>query len=258
MATHRAIPGANLPESGTSSTRKTRSDLGAGLGASGSTSGIGSSIPGEGSLGTGLGTSLGGGSDAFGTTGATPVTSDDSSTFGSGNGRSLPRAAGVMDQVKQQASTRVSEQKARAAESLGSVATAIKQASEHLRTENQTLAAYADTAVNQIQHFADRMRDKEPGEMMDDLERFARRNPAAFVGGAFLLGIGLARFMKSSDARITRHDDDGATAGSYGGNNLGASRPLGGQVGYTGSDFSRTEDRSRSSLAADPAPGITS
>ena len=256
MATHRSIPGANLPESGTSSTRKTRSDLGPGLGASASGSGIGSSVPGESGLGSGLGTSLGAGSDAFGTTGASPVISDDSSTFGNSGGRSFPRAAGVMDQVKQQASTRVNEQKARAAEGLGSVATAIRQASEHLRTENQTLASYADTAVDQIQHFADRMRDKEPAEMMEDLERFARRNPTAFIGGAFLLGIGLARFLKSSDAQVNSYDRSGSSQ-SYGRSDEGASRPLGGQVGYTGSDLSRGDDLSRSPLAGDSTPGIT-
>ena len=134
MATPRAIPGANLSESGSSTDRNDR---------------------------------------------------------GKGTG-------GVMDQVKQQASTRVNEQKVRAAEGLGSVASAIRQASEHLRTENQTLATYADKAVDQIQLFADRMRDKDPAEMLRDAERFARRNPTAFVGGAFVLGLALARFLKSS------------------------------------------------------------
>ncbi|HTV02970.1 MAG TPA: hypothetical protein VMF13_20655 [Luteitalea sp.] len=259
MATHRATPGANLPESGTTTTRKSRSDLGPGLGASAPSSGLDSGLPGEsGGLGSGLGTPLGAGSDAFGTTGASPAISDDSSTYGASGGRSFARAAGVMDQVKQQASTRVNEQKDRAAQGLGSVASAIRQASEHLRTENETLAAYADTAVDQIQYFADRMRDKQPAEMMQDLEQFARRNPAAFIGGAFLLGVGLARFLKSSDSLADTRDFDRATDEPYGRDAVGASRPLGGQVGYTGSDLARGDDLSRSSLTVDPSPGITS
>jgi len=207
MATNRSIPGTNVPASGSTAGRKeefgkesgpARSDLGA-------------ELPGETGLGSGFGANTGGfgAGDSF----ATPPTSDTLGTSGANTAdRQYPRAAGVLDQVKQQASTRVNEQKVRAAAGLGTVVSAIREASEHLRSENETLAAYADTAVNQLQSFADRMRDKEPAEMMRDVERFARRNPTAFVGGAFLLGIGMARFLKSSgseygDSRRLAHHD---------------------------------------------------
>lgn len=274
MATHRAIPGANLPETGTSSGRKGRNagEVGEGTTTASSGAGLGSPLPGESGLGSGMGAGLGAGSDAFGTTGASATTGDATSTFGgslgesgagsgSSGARQYPRPVGVMDQVKQQASTRVNEQKARAAEGLGSVANAIRQASEHMRTENQTLAAYADRAVDQIQMFADRMRDKDPADMMQDLERFARRNPTAFVGGAFLLGLGLARFLKSSSSQgdmsrdMTHYDSD------FGGRDLSASASLSGTTGYTaGDNLARPDDLSRPSggLMVDPAPGITS
>jgi len=193
MATQRVIPGANLPESGSS------------IGRSSST-------------------------DVYGQYAAQNAT------------REFPRAAGVMDQVKQEASTRVNEQKVRAAEGLGSVASAIRQASEHLRNENQTLATYADKAVDQIELFADRMRDKDPAEMVRDAERFARRNPTAFVGGAFVLGLALARFLKSSgegqygDRSLVHRDTDFGDpdvsrtgyGSSYGGYGSDLSRPAGG------------------------------
>lgn len=238
MATQRAMPGANLPESGSSTTRKSR---GTDLGATSTTrSDAAAELPGETGLGSGSATS--GFGDGYGTTGASTSYGGGSTSYGSAGlsqpgvssstrtMREYPRAAGVMDQVKQQASTRVNEQKARAAEGLGSVASAIRQASEHLRSENQTLAMYADKAVDQIQLFADRMRDKDPAEMVRDAEQFARRNPTAFVGGAFVLGIALARFLKSSGeapygARsLEHHDSDvdssgidrGGGYGSYG------------------------------------------
>lgn len=264
MATHRAIPGANLPETGAGTNRKRGGATEGGQGAV--TPGSTGAVHGESGLGSGLGTGLGAGSDAFGTTGKASA-DDYTSTLGSTSGapREYPRAVGVMNQVKQQASTRVNEQKARAAEGLGSVANAIRQASEHMRAENQTLAAYADKAVDQIQLFADRMRDKDPAEMVQDVERFARRNPTAFVGGAFLLGLGLARFLKSSSTHgelargeVRHRDTDfGPTAGTTSVSGVG---------GFTGSgDFARPDDLSRtsglgsSSLGtADPAPGITS
>jgi len=202
MATQRAIPGANLPESGQSTTRKNRS--GADFG---ETPDATTELPGETGLGSGSDTTSGfGAGDGYGTTGVSTPAAYEPSTSAH-VAREFPRAAGVMDQVKQEASTRVNEQKARAAEGLGSVASAIRQASEHLRSENQTLATYADRAVDQIQLFADRMRDKDPAEMVRDAERFARRNPTAFIGGAFVLGLALARFLKSSgEAEFGDHD----------------------------------------------------
>ena len=259
MATHRAIPGANLPESGTTSGRKGRIGGEAGEGrAAGLGNGMpgqpampgesGDVLPGQTSLGTGLGT----GPDTFGTTAESDTTS----------ARQYPRAVGVVDQVKRQASTRVNEQKERAAQGLGSVASAIRQASEHLRSENQTLATYADRAVDQIQLFADRMRDKEPEEMMRDLEQFARRNPTAFVGGAFLLGVGLARFLKSSGttsemrSRDLAHEDT-----DFGRRDVMSSPDYTGSIGRTAADgLARPDDLSRPSggLTTDPTPGITS
>ena len=48
---------------------------------------------------------------------------------------------------------------------------------------------------------ADRLRDRPAAELVDDLSRFARERPAVFIGGAFLLGLGVARLLKSSPHR---------------------------------------------------------
>jgi hypothetical protein len=92
--------------------------------------------------------------------------------------------------------------------------------------------------------------------MVRDAERFARRNPAAFIGGAFVLGLALARFLKSSgegshgERSLVHHDTDfddtgipgsagyGSSYGSYGSYRSNPSRPGG--------------------ITTDPAPGITS
>jgi len=273
MATQRAIPGANLPESGSSSGRKNRG--GADLG---QTPDVTTELPGETGLGSGAGTSnssfgVGEGFGTAGTSGSGTGVGGDYGTTGTSSGglgvgegygtstsaygqsgsaasgREFPRPAGVMDQVKQQASTRVNEQKARAAEGLGSVASAIRQASEHLRNENQTLATYADKAVDQIQSFADRMRDKDPAEMVRDAERFARRNPTAFIGGAFVLGLALARFLKSSSEADFRQGDVHRDS-DFG--EAGVSRSYGSYGSYG------SASGLGSSGTVDPTPGISS
>ena len=45
------------------------------------------------------------------------------------------------------------------------------------------------------------LRGKDFDRMVDDLEGFARRQPALFLGGAFMLGLLAARFLKSGNPR---------------------------------------------------------
>jgi hypothetical protein len=56
-------------------------------------------------------------------------------------------------------------------------------------------------ASDQMKRFADTIRQRGVADMMDDLNQFARRRPALFIGGAFLVGIGIARFLKSTADR---------------------------------------------------------
>ena len=74
-------------------------------------------------------------------------------------------------------------------------------ASTELRTENEAVAQYVDMASDQLRRMADQIRQKGVSEMVDDLNRFARRRPALFIGGALLVGIGIARFLKASADR---------------------------------------------------------
>ena len=111
---------------------------------------------------------------------------------------------GLLGGVKQRVTSRIDEQKNRAADGLGGIADVIKNAGSELGIENEAIASYVDAASEQMRRFADQIRDKGVAEMMDDVNQFARRRPALFIGGAFLVGIGLARFLKSSAA----NDDD--------------------------------------------------
>ena len=125
----------------------------------------------------------------------------------SGNGSAMganggnTEAAGFIGGIKQNVTSRVDEQKNRAADGLGGIANVIRNAGNELRTENEALASYVDMASDQLRRFADQIRDKGVADMMDDVHSFARRRPALFIGGAFLVGLGIARFLKSSAER---------------------------------------------------------
>ena len=42
------------------------------------------------------------------------------------------------------------------------------------------------------------IRNRDVGELVNEVQRFARRQPALFVGSAFAIGVIGARFLKSS------------------------------------------------------------
>ena len=119
-------------------------------------------------------------------------------------------ASGVLGGVKERVTTRVDEQKNRAADGLGGIADVFRNASNELRNENETLASYVDMASDQMKRFADQIRQKGVADMLDDVHAFARRRPALFIGGAFLVGLGIARFLKASaDRSAMREYGDG-------------------------------------------------
>jgi hypothetical protein len=109
------------------------------------------------------------------------------------------RSTGMVDRVRHTAAAQLTTQKTRATEALGSVAAALRQSSQPLRDNNQAmLADYAGKAADQLEQFSTRFRERDLTELMDDAKRFARRQPALFVGAAFAVGVLAARFLKSS------------------------------------------------------------
>jgi hypothetical protein len=114
----------------------------------------------------------------------------------SGNGSAAN--PGLLGGIQQKVTSRVDEQKNRAADGLGGIANVIRNAGHELRTENESLAGYVDMASDQLRRFADQIRQRGVADMLDDVHTFARRRPAVFIGGAFLVGLALARFLKST------------------------------------------------------------
>jgi len=108
---------------------------------------------------------------------------------------------GLLGDLKQNVTSRVDEQKNRAADGLGGIANVFRSAGNELRNENEVVAQYVDMASDQLRRFADQIRQKGVTDMLDDVHNFARRRPALFIGGAFLVGLGIARFLKSSADR---------------------------------------------------------
>jgi hypothetical protein len=115
----------------------------------------------------------------------------------------------VVEQTRNRAFDMMDEQKSRAAEGLGSVASALRQTGESLRTSDQAqFGQYAERAAEAVERFSDELRHKDMNDLLYEAERFARREPELFLGGAVLLGLVAARFMKASSRRSMRGMQD--------------------------------------------------
>jgi hypothetical protein len=148
-----------------------------------------------------------------GSASGSPRHSASSSAIGAG-----PSSTGAMDKAKEtisdvasQAGDKVASnldiQKDRAAEGLGSVARALRQASDQLRGQNQGAAIpeYISSAGNQVERLSGYLRSTSTRDIVKGAEQFARQQPALFVGGAFILGVLGARFLKSSGHSSSSH-----------------------------------------------------
>jgi hypothetical protein len=116
------------------------------------------------------------------------------STAGQAFGAATKRATEALD-----------EKKVTVASGLTSVADSIKQVGENLNTTTEepnpiteTAAKYTNSLAAQIENLSGYFERKDVRDMVRDVEGFARRYPAYFIGGAVALGFLAARFLKSS------------------------------------------------------------
>jgi hypothetical protein len=115
------------------------------------------------------------------------------------------RSRGLASTIKERAATQLTTQKDRATEGIGTLAQAVRQTTDRLRSEeHDTVAHYVERAAEQLEQFSNSLREKDVNELLRDAQRFARRQPALFIGGSFAVGLLAARFFKSSGENDTR------------------------------------------------------
>lgn len=94
--------------------------------------------------------------------------------------------------------TVVEDQKSNLADKVQEYADAARAASERLKGDQDLLAGPAERAAAQLDRASRYLRDKQPGDFLDDLESFARQRPEIVYGGMFVAGLAAARFFKAS------------------------------------------------------------
>lgn len=130
-------------------------------------------------------------------------------------------AGQAYEAAAEKATTKLEEQKTNLSGGLASIAGSVRQVGENLRGPDvqdgisKFTSEYSGLAADKIEGIASYFERKNVREMYADLESFARRNPAMFVGGAFAIGLLAGRFLKSgspsSGTRFAERDTPGAT-----------------------------------------------
>ena len=101
--------------------------------------------------------------------------------------------------VRDKASEQIGTQKERAAGTLGAVAGAVRSATQGLHESGQpALASYVTRAADEIDRWTSKIREQDLDDAVREVQEFARRKPAIFLGIAFGAGVLAARFFKSS------------------------------------------------------------
>jgi hypothetical protein len=110
------------------------------------------------------------------------------------------RAHAAWDDAKETTRSKLNEQKDAAAQGIGEVAGALRDAARH-RDDGDGLGRLGAAAADGLERVSGALRSKDVSTMLRDVESFARQQPVAFFGLALAAGFLAVRFMKSGERR---------------------------------------------------------
>ncbi|MGP1397958.1 MAG: hypothetical protein ACTS3R_20825 [Inquilinaceae bacterium] len=170
--------------------------------------------------------------------------------------RAKQEAARLGNKAKQQAEGYADEKKNEAGERIGTLASSLRASADKLENEERWLAGYVSSAADQLDDFSNTVRNRDVAEILQDVEGFARRQPALFLAGAAAIGFAAGRFMKASSDRRRQESYDAYDYGpaDYGRADYGQTGSA--SMGASSSDRPASPaDRQPATPAATPATG---
>ncbi|MFN4142134.1 YtxH domain-containing protein [Aestuariivirga sp.] len=162
-----------------------------------------------------------------------------------GSGQGFGESGGMSGGMKNVASkageklmNTAEQQKRAGADFVTDMAGSVRRAAGEFEEQMPQAAHYIRYAADQMETMSDSLRRRDIGQMMADVQSFARRQPTAFLGMSFLAGFAAVRFLRSgSPASAQRSsggesgmwdDEEAVDTGRYG-------APQAGETRYPGS-----------------------
>jgi uncharacterized protein YjbJ (UPF0337 family) len=112
------------------------------------------------------------------------------------------KATQAAEEIKARGKDKLETGKKTAAQSIEQLAGVLDEATGSLeRSEQQSLAGYAQELAGSVRSFANNLRDRSVDDLIGETQTLARRNPTLFFVGSVAVGIALSRFLKASGER---------------------------------------------------------
>jgi hypothetical protein len=132
------------------------------------------------------------------TRGTTDFATQTSDTGSDMKGRAREAVHTVKERAGERIESRIVDSKTRAADTLSGVASSLHSSSEQLRDQQPGASRAIERAAEGVERFANYLQETNVDDVVESVHEFARRQPAAFIGGAFALGFIASRFLKAT------------------------------------------------------------
>jgi len=120
-----------------------------------------------------------------------------------------PNGRGWKDRLRERAVSQLSTQKNMLSSGLVNVASAARQSTPYLRErQHDAIAQYVERAADGLDRFSSQLRERDVNDIVSDVGRAAKKQPALFVGTAVALGVIGARLVQMRSRRNRAERDE--------------------------------------------------
>jgi hypothetical protein len=121
----------------------------------------------------------------------------------------------ITSTIKEEAEHLFDEQKGKAASKVKGYGKVVHQAAHALHAvKADGLAEYVDSAGAAVEGITDYLEERNLAQVLEDVGEVARSHPGMMIGGMFVTGLALARFLKASGSREEEgQESDGESGG---------------------------------------------
>jgi len=150
------------------------------------------------------------------------------------------QASNLADQAKAQVAQTAEKVKGMAAEQkdllaghIGGLAASMSRVADDLDQNNDASAHYARLIADNAEKLSTTIHDNDVDQILEIAQNFGRKQPAAFMGAAALLGFAASRFLMASAKRTTTATPSSVTTQASYAPSVGSVRAVPGENSYT-------------------------
>lgn len=115
-------------------------------------------------------------------------------------------ASSLANQAKQTLVSNLDDQKGTAANFVEQLAQTVQKSGEQFKGQQDWIASAIGRGAAELNTLAGSLRDKDLGELTREVQSFARRQPALFIGATLVAGFAVARLGKIVAGDVSRKD----------------------------------------------------